>query len=113
MIYIIKQEGLYQNKVTVSLASTIIVKWPIAAGYYGITVVPRQIEDNGCAKSWRGGGVKKVKQMKLCANGSYNFQHVGSCCVPLHVAKRLTSVKLCATIPKNMQQHAITESSAV
>ena len=34
MIYIIKQEGLYQNKVTVSLASTIIVKWPIAAGYY-------------------------------------------------------------------------------
>ena len=44
-----------------------------------------------------GGGVKKVKQMKLCANGSYNFQHVGSCCVPLHVAKRLTSVKLCAT----------------
>ena len=78
----------------------------------GITVVPRQIEDNGCAKSWGGGGgVKKVKQMKLCANGSYNFQHVGSCCVPLHVAKRLTSVKLCATIP--MQQHAITESSAV
>ena len=58
-----------------------------------------------------GGGVKKVKQIKLCANGSYNFQHVGSCCVPLHVAKRLTSVKLCATIP--MQQHAITESSAV
>ena len=81
----------------------------------GITVVPREIEDNGCAKSWGGGGwgVKKVKQMKLCANGSYNFQHIGSCCVPLHVAKRLTGVKLCATTPKNTQQHAITESSAV
>ena len=112
MIYIIKQEGLYQNKVTVSLASTIIVKWPIAAGYYSSPKTNR--------RQWlckilggAGGGVKKVKQMKLCANGSYNFQHVGSCCVPLHVAKRLTSVKLCATIPKNMQQHAITESSAV
>ena len=60
-----------------------------------------------------GWGVKKVKQMKLCANGSYNFQHIGSCCVPLHVAKRLTGVKLCATTPKHTQQHAITESSAV
>ena len=98
MVYIIKQEGLYQNKVTVSLASTIIVKWSIVQNLGG---------------GWGGGGVKKVKQIKLCANGSYNFQHVGSCCVPLHVAKRLTSVKLCATIPKNMQQHAITESSAV
>ena len=29
LIYIIKQEGLYQNKVTVTVASTIIVKWPI------------------------------------------------------------------------------------
>ena len=98
MIYIIKQEGLYQNKVTVSLASTIIVKWSIVQNLGG---------------GGGGGGVKKVKQIKLCANGSYNFQHVGSCCVPLHVAKRLTSVKLCATIPKNMQQHAITESSVV
>ena len=59
------------------------------------------------------GGVKKVKQMKLCANGSYNFQHVGSCCIPLHVAKRSTGVKLCATLPKNTQQHAITESFVV
>ena len=111
MIYIIKQEGLYQNKVTVSLASTIIVKWPIAAGYYSS---PKTNRRQWLCKILGGeGGVKKVKQMKLCANGSYNFQHVGSCCVPLHVAKRLTSVKLCATIPKNMQQHAITESSAV
>ena len=90
MIYIIKQEGLYQNKVTVSLASTIIVKWPIAAGYYSSPKTNR--------RQWL---------CKILGGG------VGSCCVPLHVAKRLTSVNLCATIPKNMQQHAITESSAV
>ena len=35
MIYIIKQEGLYQNKVTVSLASTIIVKWSIVQNLGG------------------------------------------------------------------------------
>ena len=29
LIYIIKHEGLYQNKVTVNLTSTITVKWPI------------------------------------------------------------------------------------
>ena len=112
MIYIIKQEGLYQNKATVSLASTIIVKWPIAAGYYSS---PKGNRRQWLCKILGGGGwgVKKVKQMKLCANGSYNFQNIGSCCVALHVAKRLTGVKLCATTPKNTQQHAITESSAV
>ena len=28
-----------------------------------------------------------------------------SCCLCLHVAKSLTSFKLCATIPNNTQQH--------
>ena len=60
MIYIIKQEVLYQNKVTVSLGSTIIVKWPIAAGYYSSPKTNR--------RQWlckilggRGGGRKKGK----------------------------------------------------
>ena len=32
---------------------------------------------------------------------------VGRCCVRLHVAKSLTSFKLCATTSNNAQQHAI------
>ena len=45
---------------------------------------------------------------KVRANGRNNSQHgwvnnVGSCCVRLRVAKRLTG---CATTPKNAQQHA-------
>ena len=53
MIYIIKQEGLYQNKVTVSLASTIIVKWPIAAGYYSS---PKRNRGQWLCKILGGGG---------------------------------------------------------
>ena len=52
-----------------------------------------------------------VKIIKLRVNGRNNSQHrqpniVGSCCVRLHLAKRLTGIKLCATTPNNTQQHA-------
>ena len=58
MIYIIKQEGLYQNKATVSLASTIIVKWPIAAGYYSS---PKGNRRQWLCKILGGGGVGRKK----------------------------------------------------
>ena len=50
---------------------------------------------------------------KACANGRNNSQHCWpnnfeSCCVRLHVSKRLTVFKLCATIPNNMQQGDVT-----
>ena len=63
MICIIKQEGLYQNKVTVSLASIhYIVKWPISPGYYSRPKRNRRqwfckILGDGVG----GGGVKKGK----------------------------------------------------
>ena len=37
--------------------------------------------------------------------------NVGSCCARLHVAKRLTSFKLCATTPNNMQQGVQTDET--
>ena len=36
--------------------------------------------------------------------------NVGSCCVPLHVAKSLTGFKLCTTTPNNMQQGVQTDA---
>ena len=53
--------------------------------------------------------------LSLCATAHDNSQHcwpnnVESCCVHLHMAKGLTSFKLCATTPNNiattLQQHA-------
>ena len=49
----------------------------------------------------------KLDVFKLCANGHNNSQHcwpnnVESCCVHLHMAKSLTSFKLCATTPNNI-----------
>ena len=51
--------------------------------------------------------------LKLHANGRNNSQHcwsnnIGSCCVPLHVAKRMTSFKL---LRNNSQQHATAYAS--
>ena len=55
--------------------------------------------------------------LKLTANGLNNSQHcwpnkAGSCCVRLHVAKRLTGLKLCAATPNNMQQGVQTDACA-
>ena len=52
------------------------------------------------------GDSKIENRLKLCANGRNNSQHcwpnhVGSCCVRLNVAKRLTRFKLCATTLNN------------
>ena len=54
--------------------------------------------------------------LSLCASGHNNSQHCWAnnveSCVHLHMAKSLTSFKLCATTPNNiattLQQHATT-----
>ena len=48
--------------------------------------------------------------INIRANGCNNSQHcwpnnIGSCYVRLHVVKRLTGFKLCATTPNRIQQH--------
>ena len=57
--------------------------------------------------------ILNISTLKLHANGRNNSQHcwpgptnnVKSCCVRLHLTKRSTGFKLCATTPNNTQQH--------
>ena len=54
-----------------------------------------------------------IIRLKLCANGHRTPSNVESCCVRLHVAKRFTCFKLCATTPNNTTQQRATSCNKV
>ena len=54
-----------------------------------------------------------IIRLKLCANGHRTPSNVESCCVRLHVAKRFTCFKLCATTPNNTTQQRATSCNRV
>ena len=49
--------------------------------------------------------------MKIIKIQKEKKNNVGSCCVRLHVAKRLTSFKLCTATRNNMQQGVQTDAT--
>ena len=53
---------------------------------------------------------KKIYQSYLQTDAT-TPNNVGSCCVRFHAAQRLTSFKLCATTPNNMQQGVQTDAT--
>ena len=54
-----------------------------------------------------------IIRLKLCANGHRTPSNVESCCVRLHVAKRFTCFKLCATTSNNTTQQRATSCNRV